>query len=337
MPHVETVSETDLAARAGTTPEEIKRLSELGIVSAEPDGSYRLGNLQRIQLAESLERGGVPLDAVGKAIAEGKLSFSFLELATNPAPYSPKTYREAADEMGWTVDFIQQMHEALGLARPEPDDRVREDDLEIFAGGQFARQLGMSDAQVCRSLRLYGDNLARIGAAEAPFFHEYVETPLLRSGMSEYEMLEAASQLSPQIRPMVERTMLWVYRRHQEHATIEHIVEHVENLLEEAGLAIQAVLCSMDLVERTPSAGLPPAHVGVNAGPVIFRDGDYFGRTVNVAARIAAQAGPGDVLVSDDVVALASGDGLRFERIGPVDLKGLSKPMVLHRVSKGGR
>jgi adenylate cyclase len=402
MPHVETVSKSDLAARAGTSPEEIGRLTDLGIVSAEPDGSYRLGNLQRIRLAESLERAGVPLDAVGKAIAEGKLSFSFLELVTNPAPYSPKTYRQAADEMGWTVDFIQQMHEALGLPRPEPDDRVREDDLEVFAGGQFAKQLGMSDAQVCRSLRLYGDNLARIGAAEAPFFHEYVETPLLRSGMSEYEMLEAASQLSPQIRPMVERTMLWVYRRHQEHATIEHIVEHVENLLEEAGLAIprpvrppamvfldlvgytrlteergdetavelvarmaeivrsestrfggkpvkwlgdgvmfhfpdpgQAVRCSLDLVERTPSAGLPPAHVGVNAGPVIFRDGDYFGRTVNVAARIAAQAGPGEVLVSDDVVSVASEDGLRFERIGPVDLKGLSRPVVLHRVGRG--
>ncbi|HEV8421507.1 MAG TPA: adenylate/guanylate cyclase domain-containing protein, partial [Actinomycetota bacterium] len=222
------------------------------------------------------------------------------------------------------------------------------------------------------------------------------------SGMTEHEMLQASTQVSPQLRQMVERMMLWVYRRHQEHATIEHIVEHVENMLEEAGLAIarparppamvfldlvgytrlteergdqtaaelvgrlaeivqseslrfggkpikwlgdgvmfhfpdpgQAVLCSLDLVERTPSAGLPPAHVGVNAGPVIFRDGDYFGRTVNVAARIAAQAGPGEVLVSDDVVTLASGDGLRYERVGPVELKGLSKPVVLHRVSKG--
>jgi len=404
MPHVESLSGAELAERAGTTPERVGWLSSLGIVSSEPDGSFRPGNIQRLRLADSLERAGVPIETVGKAIAEGRLSFSFLELVTNPAPFSPKTYREAADEMGWTIEFIQQIHEALGLRRPDPDDRVREDDLEMFAGGQFAKQLGMSDAQVCRSLRLYGDNLARIAAAEAPFFHEYIETPLLRSGMSEYEMLEAASQISPQIRPMVERTMQWVYRRHQEHATIEHIVEHVESMLEEAGLAIprpvrppamvfldlvgytrlteeqgdeiavelvarlaeivrsesarfggkpikwlgdgvmfhfsdpgQAVRCSLDLIDRTPAEGLPPAHVGVNAGPVIFRDGDYFGRTVNIAARIAARAGPGEVLVSDDVVEVIEGDGLRFEPIGPVELKGLSRPVVLHRVGRDER
>lgn len=398
---MESLTEAELAEGAGTKSERVRWLSALGIVSPEPDGSFRPGNIQRVRLADSLERAGVPLETVGKAIAEGRLSFTFLELVTNVAAYSSKTYAEAAAEMGWTVEFIQQVHEALGLPRPEPDDRVRQDDLEMFSVGQFAKQLGMSDAQVCRSLRLYGDNLARIGAAEAPFFHEYVETPLLNSGMSESEMLEASSQISPQIRPMVERMMLWVYRRHQEHATIEHIVEHVENMLEESGLAIprpvrppamvfldlvgytrlteergdetavelvarlseivrsesgrfggkpvkwlgdgvmfhfpdphRAVLCSLDLVGRTPAAGLPPAHVGVNAGPVIFRDGDYFGRTVNIAARIAARAGPGEVLVSDDVVELVEDNGLRFEHIGPVELKGLTRPVVLHRVGR---
>ena len=50
-------------------------------------------------------------------------------------------------------------------------------------------------------------------------------------------------------------------------------------------------------------AGLPPARVGLHAVPVVFQDGDYFGRTVNLAARIAGHAGPGQVLVSDQVVA----------------------------------
>ncbi|HEV8420440.1 MAG TPA: adenylate cyclase regulatory domain-containing protein, partial [Actinomycetota bacterium] len=227
MPHVETVSEADLAARAGTSPERLGRLTDLGIVSAEPDGSYTLGSLQRIRLAESLERGGVPLDVVGRAIAEGKLSFSFLELITNPPSLSAKTYEVACKEMGWTMEFVQQAHEALGLARPEPDDLVRDDDAEMFAIGQFAKQLGLSEAELCRALRVYGENLGRIGAAEAPFFHDFVESPMLRSGMTEHEMLQASTQVSPQLRQMVERMMLWVYRRHQEHATIEHIVEHV--------------------------------------------------------------------------------------------------------------
>ena len=402
MPHVETVSETELAARAGTSPEQVRRLAALGILSAEPDGAYRAGNLQRIRMAESLERGGVPLEAVGRAIAEGKLSFSFLELVTNPAGYRAQTYEVACKEYGWSMEYVQQVHDALGLPRPEPDDLIREDDAEMFPISQFAKSLGMTDQQIYRVLRVYGENLGRIGAAEAPLFHDFVEVPLLRSGLSEYEMLNTSSMISPELRGMVERMILWVYRRHQEHATIAHIVEHVENTLEEAGLALarpvrppamvfldlvgytrlteergdqtaaelvgrlaeivqaeslrfggkpvkwlgdgvmfhfpdprQAVLCSLDLVDRTPAAELPPAHVGVNAGPVIFRDGDYFGRTVNVAARIASQAGPGEVLVSDEVVDLTGGDGLRFEQIGPVELKGLSRPVVLHRVDRG--
>ena len=51
-----------------------------------------------------------------------------------------------------------------------------------------------------------------------------------------------------------------------------------------------AVLAALRLVEQLPAAGLPPAHVGVAAGPVVVQGGDYFGRTVNLAARIAAYA-----------------------------------------------
>jgi adenylate cyclase len=98
----------------------------------------------------------------------------------------------------------------------------------------------------------------------------------------------------------------------------------------------QAVLCGVELVQQAPDAGLPQAHVGINAGPVVFRDGDYFGRTVNVAARIAGRAGPGEVLVSQDVVELAMAEGVRYEEVGPVELKGLARPVVLHRAVREG-
>jgi class 3 adenylate cyclase len=62
-----------------------------------------------------------------------------------------------------------------------------------------------------------------------------------------------------------------------------------------------AVGSALELVAQVPVAGLPPAHVGVAAGPVVIQGGDYFGRTVNLAARIASRAGPGQVLVSDRV------------------------------------
>jgi class 3 adenylate cyclase len=42
-----------------------------------------------------------------------------------------------------------------------------------------------------------------------------------------------------------------------------------------------------------PQVGLWQARVGLHTGPVVFQDGDYFGRTVNVAARITDYARPG--------------------------------------------
>jgi adenylate cyclase len=96
----------------------------------------------------------------------------------------------------------------------------------------------------------------------------------------------------------------------------------------------QAVVAALEMVERTPEAGLPEAHVGLHAGPVVFQDGDYFGRTVNLAARIAAHAGPGQVLVSDQVVAECPDGPVAFEPIGRVPLKGVTDPVPLHRATR---
>ena len=96
------------------------------------------------------------------------------------------------------------------------------------------------------------------------------------------------------------------------------------------------VLAALDMVEGLPAAGLPPAHVGIHAGPVVFQEGDYFGRTVNIAARIAEYARPGEVLVSQEVVDATDLDGVGVTAIGPIELKGVSEPLSLHSVRRLG-
>jgi class 3 adenylate cyclase len=98
--------------------------------------------------------------------------------------------------------------------------------------------------------------------------------------------------------------------------------------------ATAAVLTGIDLVEQTPSAVEVRARVGVNAGRVVFRDGDYFGRTVNVASRIADYARPGEVLVSEEVKQQWHADGVAFQPIGPVALKGLRDEITLYSASR---
>jgi adenylate cyclase len=92
----------------------------------------------------------------------------------------------------------------------------------------------------------------------------------------------------------------------------------------------QAVRCGLELIDRIPRVGLPQARVGLHSGPVVLQDGDYFGGTVNIAARITDYARPGEVLVSDQVVADTDRlEAVRFEPVGPVSLKGLSAPITL--------
>jgi adenylate cyclase len=89
-----------------------------------------------------------------------------------------------------------------------------------------------------------------------------------------------------------------------------------------------AVLATIEVGRRTGDVGLPPAHAGIAAGPVIFQDGDYYGRTVNLASRLAGAAEPGQTLVDAEVVRLAGDrDDLGFTSIGEITLKGMSSPV----------
>jgi adenylate cyclase len=83
--------------------------------------------------------------------------------------------------------------------------------------------------------------------------------------------------------------------------------------------------------------GQPTPRIGIHYGAALYRDGDYYGREVNQAARVVARAAGGEVLVTRPVVETAgSQDGLRFERIGEVRLKGFSELTELFTAHRAG-
>jgi class 3 adenylate cyclase len=94
----------------------------------------------------------------------------------------------------------------------------------------------------------------------------------------------------------------------------------------------RSVDAGLDMVEQAPVIGLPPAHIGIHAGPVIFQDGDVYGRTVNMASRLASVAQAGEVVVSEEVAQQA--DGFSYQDMGPVTLKGVTAPMRLFRAAR---
>jgi len=133
---------------------------------------------------------------------------------------------------------------------------------------------------------------------------------------------EAAADLAGQLSRLVQRTSV-------KHGgkPVKWLGDGVMFWFRESG---PAVLAALEMVDGAAAADLPPAHVGVHSGPVLFQQGDYFGRTVNVAARIADYARQGEVLVSQEVVEAADGTPVAFNEIGPVDLKGLSEAVRLY-------
>ena len=94
----------------------------------------------------------------------------------------------------------------------------------------------------------------------------------------------------------------------------DHYEAHIERRLRRAGLG------ERELIE-----------LGISTGPVISQDGDVYGRTVNLAARISAYAQAGQVVVREETVRRSGGDGLRFEPLGAVALKGVPRPLPLYR------
>ncbi|WP_053226694.1 adenylate/guanylate cyclase domain-containing protein [Solirubrobacter soli] len=89
-----------------------------------------------------------------------------------------------------------------------------------------------------------------------------------------------------------------------------------------------SALCDWAVGLVTLSTERPLPRIGVHVGSALYRDGDYYGRAVNLAARVSARATGGEVLVTREVRE-AAGRHLTFQPIGEVKLKGFGEATEL--------
>jgi adenylate cyclase len=393
-------SRAEVAERAGITLDEVTRLTELGIIAHAKDGRFGAGAVRKAGLAQSLEQGGIPLDALADEIRSGRLSLDFLD---NPAyetyaALSDVTFQELSDRSGVPVELLMVIREAIGSAAPSPSERVRENELHVVPMIEAQLRIGYPVSTIERSLRTIGDSLRRPALTETDAFRAHVIGPV--SSRPGVEIAAAAGHATEQLAGKIDAALLAIYHAQEAQAWTANIIDGFERALAEAGvrgrverppamcflditgytrltqergdeaaaaLAAQlarlvqrtsvqhggrpikwlgdgvmfffprpgpGVVAALDMVEGVVGAGLPPAHVGLHAGPVIFQEGDYYGQTVNVASRIAEYARPGEVLVSEAVVEASSGTELSFRDIGPVELKGVAGAIRLHAASR---
>jgi adenylate cyclase len=91
---------------------------------------------------------------------------------------------------------------------------------------------------------------------------------------------------------------------------------------------------ALALVERFAHDPSITPRGGLASGEVLPRGGDYYGPTVNLAARLAEIAVPGELLVTPEVAAEAGSPELRFEPAGKRLLKGFEEPVTLLTVER---
>jgi adenylate cyclase len=375
----------------------VRRLIELGALARSEDG-YGERDVHVVALLARWEAVGLAADSVLEAVEKGDLSLSFLETPGWELPARPdRAYRELATESGVSLELILGLHEALGFAKPDPDERIRHDDPPLVELARVFLEEGASEAAVRRMFRMYGDNLRRLATAVSDVYRVEIEKQLREKGVSDSELMAYGSRMGHRTGSLMQRALVSIFDRHHQHVWTNYSIERAELILERAGLyrrverppaicfvdlagytrlteergdevaarlaaslaalveeiprryggrAVRwlgdggmfhfddpkaAVLAALEMVERAPAEDLPPTHIGIQTGPVILQDGDVYGMTVNIAARIAARARAGEVLTSEEAVAQVQGPEARFEQVGPAHLRGVARPVILYR------
>jgi adenylate cyclase len=394
------LSGDDLARLAEVEPSFVQRALQAGALQKrEVTGEFGMQDAARLRFLKAWDAAGLKVEEIGDLIARGELPFSFMDAPTTAAqPRLPRTYEDFCSQRGLELKTVQRLHDALGFTPPDAFDQVREDDLVVVELFQQLLAVGVDEAAALRLLRNYADGLRRLTQAEADLYEAQVEEPLRQAGATEQDLLNTSGATGAHLVPLLQQTLVAVYRRHRQHVWVDHSIGHLERILEAKGLyqrldtppcvcfvdltgftrlteeqgdtvaaelagrlaalvegtsrrhggrpvrwlgdggmlvfrePAAAVAAAMDMVAQAERSGLPPTHIGIHCGPVVFQDGDIYGSTVNVAARLSARAGPAEVLVSKPVADRVAQPGL-LEPVGAVELKGVAHPLQVWRWS----
>jgi adenylate cyclase len=129
---------------------------------------------------------------------------------------------------------------------------------------------------------------------------------------------------------------------------VERFIEAVEITLPDDARVIKTIGDEVMVVGSDPAAltdwavgfqrlqtGRPLPRIGIHSGVALYRDGDYYGRDVNIASRVAARSAGGEVLVTRPVVEAADSH-LEFERIAEIKLKGFNDPTEIFVARQAG-
>jgi adenylate cyclase len=163
----------------------------------------------RRALLDELHADGVTPEELRAAVAEDRLTLLPVERLLTPA--GRYTARDVARESGIGLEFFQASRRALGLAVPDPDERVHGDeDLRAARAGARYRAAGFPDDEALEVTRILGQGLARYAEATRTM----TGRALLEPGIDERELAHRYEALARELLPLAGPWMEHVFRLH---------------------------------------------------------------------------------------------------------------------------
>jgi adenylate cyclase len=304
----------DLASRTGIPVELLTVIREaIGSAVPVPTDGIREIELAVVPLLKAQLDSGYPIEAVERGLRTMGDSLRRAAIAEAGAFATFVIEPVAANEGVTGADISAASLVATKRMRPTLDDAL----LAIYHAQQAHAWTTNMLLGFERSLASSGI-LTRVDRPEAMCFLDITGYTRLTAQRGD----SAAAELADQLRRMVQRTSTQHGGR-----PVKWLGDGVMFHFRDPGPGVMAAL---EMAAAMAPAGLPPAHVGLHAGPVLFQDGDYYGQTVNIASRIAEYARPGEVLVSQAVVEATDEGPVTFAEVGMVELKGVAESVRLH-------
>jgi class 3 adenylate cyclase len=293
----------EAAEQVGVAVTTLRRWARDGLLPRY-DGSWSPAVVSHAKIVARLRDRGHSLNEIRQATQEGRLAYGYIEelFDGDANAYTPA---QASRETGLEPALIARVLSALGTA-PAEAERISAEDLELLRYVAAVLDAGLPLVALLQLVRVYGQAMARVADAEVRLFHLYVHEPLMRSGATGVETADEMLELTRQLLPLASPVIKTI-------GDEAMIVGSDPAALTEWAVGFQ---------QRHDGNMLP--RIAVHYGVALYRDGEYYGRDVNIASRVGARAAGSEVLVTRTVVEHARGR-LEFDRIADVRLKGFNE------------
>jgi adenylate cyclase len=340
----------------GHTIEQIRRASDSGQLAGYVQGMFDPPE-GRYTLAQAALQTGLEVEMIERIYMTMGLSALSLE-EVSEEDMEMMRYIAAVLGAGLPAEALLQLARVYGQALAQiADAEVRL--IHLYVHEPLLRE-GVPGVEMAEEMEGLASELLPFAAPFMSFLHgrflgHFIEQDVI--GHMEAE-LDGAGPREGRMRVAIAFADLAGYTRLTEErgdaeavGAVERFVEAVEQSLPADARVIKTLGDEVMVIGSDPVAltrwavelgalvpgDVPPPRIGLHCGEALYRDGDYYGRDVNQAARIVARAAGGEVLVTRRIVDTAAGEeDLGFELIGEITPKGFSEPIELFHALPAG-